>query len=50
MGSHRVFRGQRQDGSAFPVEVNLSYFHLDEELYVVAYVFDLTKKKPLSRS
>ncbi len=45
MGQHRVLSGQRQDGSAFPVEVNLSYFHLDEELYVVAYVFDLTLKK-----
>ena len=45
MGAHRVLRGQRQDGSAFPVEVNLSYFHLDEQLYVVAYIFDLTLKK-----
>ena len=45
MGHHRVLRGQRQDGTDFPVEVSLSYFHLDEELYVVAYVFDITAKK-----
>ncbi|WP_310397745.1 PAS domain-containing sensor histidine kinase [Hymenobacter sp.] len=45
MGQHRVLRGQRRDGTDFPVEVSLSYFHLDEELYVVAYVLDITAKK-----
>jgi len=45
MGHHRVLRGQRPDGTDFPVEVSLSYFHLDEELYVVAYVLDITAKK-----
>ncbi|WP_345115266.1 PAS domain-containing sensor histidine kinase [Hymenobacter algoricola] len=44
MGQHRVLRGLRQDGTDFPVEVSLSYFHLDEELYVVAYVLDVTAK------
>ncbi|SFP89464.1 sensor histidine kinase [Hymenobacter arizonensis] len=44
MGHNRVLRGQRQDGTDFPVEVSLSYFHLDEELYVVAYVLDITAK------
>jgi len=44
MGHHRVLRGLRQDGTDFPVEVSLSYFHLDEELYVVAYVLDITAK------
>lgn len=45
MGTHRALLGQRQDGSVFPVEVSLSYFHLDQELYVVAYVLDVTLKK-----
>ena len=45
MGQHRVLRGQRVDGTDFPVEVSLSYFHLDEELYVVAYVLDITAKQ-----
>ena len=44
MGQHRVLRGLCQDGTDFPVEVSLSYFHLDEELYVVAYVLDVTAK------
>ena len=37
--------GQRKDGSTFPVEVSLSYFNLDQEQYVVAYVLDITAKK-----
>ncbi|AMR25432.1 PAS domain-containing sensor histidine kinase (plasmid) [Hymenobacter psoromatis] len=45
LGAHRVLRGQRQDGSRFPVEVSLSYFYLDEELYVVAYLLDISLKQ-----
>ncbi|GAB3242022.1 hypothetical protein GCM10027346_37960 [Hymenobacter seoulensis] len=49
MGHNRDLMGQRQDGSVFPVEVSLSYFYLDEELYVVAYVLDITFKKEAER-
>jgi PAS domain S-box-containing protein len=45
MGHNRPLAGRRQDGSVFPVEASLSYFHLDEELYVVAYILDLTTKQ-----
>jgi PAS domain S-box-containing protein len=45
MGAHRSLQGQRLDGTVFPVEVSLSYFYLDEELYVVAYILDITLKK-----
>jgi PAS domain S-box-containing protein len=37
--------GLRPDGSVFPVEVSLSYFELDNELYAVSYVLDITAKK-----
>ncbi|GAB2849403.1 sensor histidine kinase [Hymenobacter ruber] len=40
---------RRQDGSKFPVEVSLSYFRLEEELFVVAYVIDITFKKEAER-
>jgi PAS domain S-box-containing protein len=46
MGAHRGdLEARRQDGSVFPVEVSLSYFHLDDELYVVSYVLDITFKR-----
>ncbi|MFC6224975.1 ATP-binding protein [Hymenobacter artigasi] len=45
MGHDRPLAGQRRDGSTFPVEASLSYFYLDEELYVVAYILDLTAKQ-----
>lgn len=46
MGAHRGdLVGQRKDGSVFPVEVSLSYFNLDEELYVVSYILDITFKR-----
>jgi PAS domain S-box-containing protein len=45
LGYDRPLTGQRRDGSTFPVEASLSYFYLDEELYVVAYLLDLTAKQ-----
>jgi len=48
-GGQRELLGQRQDGSTFPVEVSLSYFHLDQALYVVAYVLDITRRKAAER-
>jgi PAS domain S-box-containing protein len=46
MSAHRGdLEGQRYDGSVFPVEVSLSYFYLDDELYAVSYVLDITAKK-----
>jgi len=49
MGHNRDLLAQRRDGSEFPVEVSLSYFYLDEELYVVSYVLDITFKKEAER-
>ncbi len=49
MGHNRDLHARRRDGSVFPVEVSLSYFRLEEELYVVAYVIDSTFKKEAER-
>lgn len=49
MGHNRDLLARRQDGSVFPVEVSLSYFHLEEELFVVAYIIDITFKKEAER-
>lgn len=45
MGHNRNLHARRRDGSVFPVEISLSYFHLEAELYAVAYIIDITLKK-----
>ncbi len=46
MGAHHGdLEGLRHDGSVFPVEVSLSHFNLDDELFVVSYILDITYKK-----
>lgn len=45
MGHNRPLVGQRRDGSMFPVEASLSHFYLDEELYMMAHILDLTAKQ-----
>jgi hypothetical protein len=45
MGHDYPLAGQRRDGTVFPAEVSLSYFYLDEEFYVVAYILDLSAKQ-----
>ncbi|AII53922.1 PAS domain-containing sensor histidine kinase [Hymenobacter sp. APR13] len=50
MGAHRgALEALRQNGSVFPVEISLSHFHLDDELFVVSYIIDITFKKEAER-
>lgn len=49
MGHNRDLHARRKDGSIFPVEVSLSYFRMDDELYAVAYLIDITFKKEAER-
>jgi GTPase involved in cell partitioning and DNA repair len=39
-----ILRGQRKDGSLFPVEISLSYYETEEGLYVIAFIIDITDR------
>ncbi len=49
MGHTRDLYARRNDNSVFPTEISLSYFQLDDELYAVAYIIDITLKKEAER-
>ena len=42
MGMGMDLRGQRKDGSVFPVEVSLNHFTVDGKRYVMGLVTDIT--------
>lgn len=50
MGHNRDLHARRRDGTVFPVEISLSYFRLENELYSVAYIIDITYKREAERA
>ncbi len=45
MGQGRDLFGRRKDGSDIPVEVSLSFYKKKEELFVIAFIVDITLRK-----
>ena len=50
MGHNRDLYGRKKDGTNLAVEVSLSHYEKDEQLFVIAFVVDITHRKLIERS
>jgi PAS domain S-box-containing protein len=47
MGQGRDLNARRKDGSDMPVEVSLSHYQRNDELFVIAFLIDITERKKI---
>lgn len=50
MGHGRDLFGRKKNGSDLPVEVSLSHYKRDGEMFVIAFVVDITQRKEIESS
>jgi signal transduction histidine kinase len=50
MGHGRDLYGRKKDGTNMPVEVSLSHYRKDNELFVIAFIVDITQRKEIENN
>lgn len=50
MGHGRDLYGKKKDGSDMPVEVSLSHYEKGDELFVIAFIIDITERKKIENN
>ncbi|MBC7873255.1 MAG: PAS domain-containing sensor histidine kinase [Ferruginibacter sp.] len=50
MGQGRDLNGRKKDGTDMPVEVSLSHYRREGELFVIAFIVDITQRKKIETS
>ncbi len=50
MGQNRDLYGRKKDGTGLPVEVSLSHYRKENELFVIAFIVDITRRKESENS
>ncbi len=50
MGQNRDLNGRRKDGTDIPLEVSLSHYKHEGELFVIAFIVDITRRKEIEAS
>jgi PAS domain S-box-containing protein len=50
MGRGRDLYGRKKGGTDLPVEVSLSYYHQQEEMFVIAFIVNITRRKEIEQN
>ena len=50
MGQGRDLYGKKKDGTDLPVEVSLSHYKKEDQLFAIAFIVDITKRKEIECS
>jgi PAS domain S-box-containing protein len=50
MGQGRDLYGRKKDGTNLAVEVSLSHYHRENELFVIAFIVDITHRKEIEQN